>query len=437
MKKIFNLVKLNIKLFKKNLLIYFLQYLLILMMLNSAVPDFRLLYRSYNTFINSKLNKSIVYFNEIDAAEMFFVSMDKSDDYNKARERIISNNNSLEKLLSEIKSISSISPMINYYSLNYNGTNIGAEVVEPELIEIYKDDLIFRNTNNVDKNHVKAYLRYTERVSSMFSIGDVFKAKIYPEKDSKNAYEITLVVDGFINTNMKNRFIKGVSTGGNNSLDIIFDFSQSPPANIDLFIEYNDVLRSIEDKENFNGYHGVARIIYFDEKTSDDEIENVNSLILNSQIGNSNTSKLLKDYQLQKINKLFLIKVDKIFTFIIIIVSSLIILTYISSKKILNSNIIYKLNGASDKEILISSVITNLLPSIIIFLPMTIYSWIINSRYYSILTNNVYASGTQDIIYPNELLIIIFFITLLSIIITYISLLKIYKAKNIIKIIEG
>lgn len=125
MKRIYDLTKLNIKLLKNYFIILLLQFFFMLIVFMGIVPNYRFTNQTYNTFKNSALSKSILYYNDIDAINfnvMDISKKQKNDIINKIKTNLIK----LEEISRSNSNITSTSPNINRYFFEINGEKYDA-----------------------------------------------------------------------------------------------------------------------------------------------------------------------------------------------------------------------------------------------------------------------------------------------------------------------
>ncbi|EHR34388.1 hypothetical protein ACWOAQ_04185 [Helcococcus kunzii] len=432
MKRIYDLTKLNIKLLKNYFIILLLQFLFMLIVFMGIVPNYRFTNQTYNTFKNSALSKSILYYNDIDAINfnvMDISKKQKNDIINKIKTNLIK----LEEISRSNSNITSTSPNINRYFFEINGEKYDAEVIEKEILDIYlRDKIDLISSDNIKKNTIQAYILSNDRTRELFNIGDVFETSINNYYDDKtvNSTDVKIQIAGFLSNDIPNIISRGVYSDGISSAGLLFDYELPSVNDIHIFFEYNDLLKSIDSIDKMSSNNLFSKIIYFNQNTKDEEINKLNEKILSLNIGNSNTSKQLLENQKNNINYLLSKSVDKIIIAIILIITTIIVSSFINSKKTKKAIIIYRLNGAKIKDIIIANFITNILPFIIVFLPYTIFSLIRNSRFYANITGDIYFSKIRSLLTLNEILIIslfVFSIILIYIVLSSIKMINFYK----------
>lgn len=353
----------------------------------------------------------------------------KNDIINKIKTNLIK----LEEISRSNSNITSTSPNINRYFFEINGEKYDAEVIEKEILDIYlRDKIDLISFDNIKKNTIQAYILSNDKTRELFNIGDVFETSINNYYDDKtvNSTDVKIQIAGFLSNDIPNIISRGVYSDGIASAGLLFDYELPSANDIHIFFEYNDLLKSIDSIDKMSSNNLFSKIIYFNQNTKDEEINKLNEKILSLNIGNSNTSKQLLENQKNNINYLLSKSVDKIIIAIILIITTIIVSSFINSKKTKKAIIIYRLNGAKIKDIIIANFITNILPFIIVFLPYTIFSLIRNSRFYANITGDIYFSKIRSLLTLKEILIIslfVFSIILIYIVLSSIKMIIFYK----------
>lgn len=436
MKRIYNLTKLNIKLLSKYFFILILQFLFMLFIFAGLLPQYRYVTKTYNTFNNSALSKSILYYNDVDAMNIDIMN-EKNNDNLSIFKKVKSNLIKLEEICRDNRNITSTSPNINKYFFEIEGGQYDANVIEKEILEIYLQDKINLIPHDKKKeNTVQAYVISNEITRELFKIGEIYETNIsnHYNNKAKNSTKVNIQIAGFISNDISNIINRSVYTDGVSSVDILFEYELPSSMEVHIFFEYNDLLKSIDSIEEMSINNQFSKILYFKKDTTYDEINNFNNKILSLNIGNSNTSEQLLDNQKNKINYVLTKSVDKILISITLILSTIIISTYINSNKIKKSNIIYKLNGAKNYEIIIANFLTNIIPYIIVFLPYAIFAIFRNSIIYARIIKDLHFSKIRSLLNLNELLVISFIfisINMLFTLIYYNKMLKTLETRNV------
>lgn len=436
MKRIYNLTKLNIKLLSKYFIILILQFLFMLFIFTEVLPKYRYVTKTYKTFNDSALLKSILYYNDVDAMNIDIMS-EESIKNESLLKKLKSNLIKLEEICRDNINIISTSPNINRYFFDIKGGRYDANVIEKQVLDIYlKDKIEIISLNDKKENTIQAYIISNDITRKLFKIGEVYETEIsnYYDYKTKNSTKVNMQIAGFISNDISNIINRSVYTDGVSSAGLLFEHELPSSMEVHIFFEYNEFLKSIDSIEKMSVNNQFSKIIYFNKDTTNYEINSFNEKILSLNIGNSNTAEQLLVNQKNNINYILTKSIDKIIISIIMIISTIVISTYINSKQIKKSNSIYKLNGAKNFEIFISNFLVNILPYFIVFLPYAIYSIFRNSKLYAKLSNDLHFSKVRLLLNLNEIMIISFVLISFIMLFTFFSNYKILKSIQIKKV---
>lgn len=427
--KTVKLIKLNLISIRKNIIPIIFQMVFVLLMLTTYYTKYRNSFELIDDFLKSDFKKSIVYYGREDR---FLIDILDESQNSKLLKEEKTSFKKIEEIIKETKNIKSVSPNNNVYFFNYNDKLFKGDVLDSGSFSFYKQDLLETiDEDKIPKEYIKLYLVGNENIKKEFKLGDIINSNI------RNGYynpkvvlqDVKLIVSGYINPDAK-LLRKNVYVSGEGNFSFLSEGIKSSLNDERVFILENDLLKSKDDVENMTIDSVFTKFIFFDEQTKNDYIEKVNDSIIKSEIGNSNTSEILFKNQNLNVQYLFLKGLDKIVASFIILFSSIVVFSIINSRKIYKQCMIFKLNGARNWQIIMSSFVANIMPVAIVLLSYYFYVEFKDSKYYLFFNNNGYIR--EDLlIRGNEIVYILFLISLLVFIVNFIVVFPILNSKKL------